>query len=119
MCIQKRIRVQGTHEGVLLLSALQQPLQLPKKPLATIPRVGATSLGTYEELSRELEFFPAQLLEEQINCFLVDQGIPVYDYKEVDRYLTNIARQQKKVWIWRPLRERDKRKAGVGQVTMT
>lgn len=89
-------------------SALQQAPQPPKKPLATTPRVGATPLGTYEELSRELGFFPAQLLEEQINRFLADQEIPVYDYKEVDRYLTVIARQQKKFWIWRPLRERDK-----------
>ncbi len=80
----------------------------PSRPSAVVPRTSAIPLGTYEKLSNELGFRPAQLLEEQIKRFLVEQKIPTYNLAEVDKYLTHIAREQQELWIWRPLREQDK-----------
>lgn len=51
---------------------------------------------------------PAKLLQEKIYRFLAEKGIPVFDYGEVDNYLTNIAYKMNRFWIWRPLRDRDK-----------
>ena len=80
---------------------------VPPRPLAIVPRTSAVPLGTYESLSAELGFRPAQLLEEQLKRFLVEQKIPTYNLAEVDKYLTHIARAENKFWIWRPLREKD------------
>ena len=41
-------------------------------------------------------------------AFLAKKGIPRFDYNQVDRYLAAIAEKDGKVWIWRPLREKDK-----------
>jgi hypothetical protein len=86
----------------------QQIIQIPPRPLAIVPRTSAVSLGTYENLSNELGFYPAQLLEEKLKRFLVEQKIPTYNLAEVDRYLTHIARKNNAFWIWRPLRKQDK-----------
>lgn len=83
---------------------------LPEKPVPITPHKGVVPLGTYEKLAEELEFMPAQLLREQLLMFLAENDIPIYDYAEVDKYLIHEAEKQKKYWIWRPLRERDKPK---------
>ena len=43
--------------------------------------------------------------------FSLNQEIPIYDYAEVDKYLTHKAKQQGEIWISRPLRKRDKRES--------
>jgi hypothetical protein len=96
--------------GLLRKKVQEEPIVQPppKKPLALVPHTKAIQLGTYESLAGELGFMPAQLLEEQIMRFLAEEGIPVYNFTEVDKYLTYMARREDSVWIWRPLRERDK-----------
>lgn len=83
-------------------------VSFPEKPAPTIlePRVNA--LGTYEELAKKLDFFPAQLFDEQLLRFLSEENIPIFDYDKVDAYLAALAEAQGKVWVWRPLRKKDK-----------
>lgn len=81
---------------------------LPDKPVPMPANVGTEPLGTYEALAGELGFEPAQLLEEQLRRFLNEESIPIYNYADVDAYMAALAEEQGKIWIWRPLRERDK-----------
>ncbi len=84
------------------------PAISPQRPQPRLAVVGSEPLGVYEELARELNYKPAQLLEEQLLRFLNENQIEVYDYDEVDRYMAALAEKIGKVWIWRPLREQDK-----------
>ncbi len=78
-------------------------LQRPQACLPTVrPQV---SLEVYETLAGEIGYNPPGLLEERILRFLRVSGIKVYDLNEVDKYLTKIA--DRKIWVWRPLREKD------------
>lgn len=79
-----------------------------KRPSPITLRKDVTPLGAYEKLAKELEFMPAQLLEEQLLRFLAESQIPIYDCDEVDAYLTQVAKKNNKFWIWKPLREKDK-----------
>lgn len=65
-------------------------VQTPPKPLPVIPKVSVAPLGAYEKLAAEIGFHPAQLLEEQIKRFLIEQKISVYNYQAVDKYLTHV-----------------------------
>ncbi len=78
------------------------------RPTPRLAVVGNEPLGVYEQLAKELGFQPAQLLEEKLLRFLNENRIPVYNYREVDQYMASQAEKAGKVWIWRPLRERDK-----------
>ncbi|MBI4709229.1 MAG: hypothetical protein HY764_03445 [Candidatus Portnoybacteria bacterium] len=82
------------------------------RPIASLPKTENAPLDDYEALAGELGFRPAQLLKEQVLRFLAEQGIPIFDYGEVDRYLTNTVKQTEENWIWRPLREQDKLEHG-------
>jgi hypothetical protein len=93
------------------------PAPIPDPARRPVPMkvvAGTQSLGVYENLAKELDYQPAQLLEEQIRRFLVENNIQVFDYDEVDRYLAHIAEDVKKVWIWRPLRKQDNPDWGEG-----
>lgn len=83
-------------------------LPIPSRPTARSVTAGSQSLGTYEALAKELNFLPAQLLEEQLLRFLAEKQIQIYSYAEVDAYLAAIAEKDGKFWMWRPLREKDK-----------
>lgn len=84
----------------------------PAKPRPRLVEVGAEPLGVYEELAEDLDFCPAQLLEEQLKRFLGESNIPIYDYGEVDQYMAVLAEEQKMAWIWRPLRKCDRPNTG-------
>ena len=88
-------------------AAQQPPRKLASVPKPQVPIVQPVEIGVYENLAEEIGFAPAKLLEEQILRFLKQEGIHVYDYQEVDAYMTAIAVERKKIWIWRPLREQD------------
>lgn len=80
----------------------------PPRPVARPVAVGSEPLGAYEALAEELGFMPAQLLEEQLRRFFAESQIPIFNYAAVDAYLAAIAEKEGEVWIWRPLREKDK-----------
>lgn len=90
----------------------EDPISLvhPEKPIPVPLTHGVNPLGTYEELAKELGFFPAQLFDEQLLRFLNKENMPIYDYEKVDAYMTALARVAEKNWGWRPLREKDKPK---------
>jgi hypothetical protein len=81
---------------------------LVEKPKPILSPPGSETLDTYEQLAGELGFNPAQLIEERLVRFLATEGIPTYDYDQVNAYMTAVAEADDKVWIWRPLREQDK-----------
>lgn len=76
---------------------------------------GVEPLGTYESIAEELNYKPAQLLQEQLFRFLKENDIQIYDFDAVDRYLAAIAEKEGKVWIWRPLRQQDTPNWGAGE----
>ncbi len=76
-----------------------------------IPQLVVTedkNLDEYEKLAKELNFYPAKLLEEKLLHFFANQEIKIFAYNQVFSYLKQKAEKEDKSWIWRPLRERDK-----------
>lgn len=80
----------------------------PSKPIGEVPKSKVASLGIYEELAKELDFNPGELLTEQLIKFMEENNIPRFSYMEMTKYLTHKAEKAGKNWHWRPLRERDK-----------
>jgi len=62
----------------------------------------------YDSLARKLRFAPEELVRTQILGLLKDRNIPIFDYDEVDRYMTAKRQEARKEhWFWRPLRDKD------------
>lgn len=99
----KKKEVSSTTSEVRPALELVKPVA--KEPVANVAQL---TLKTYEDLSSELGFIPAQLLEAKLLLFLHEEKMPVYDYREVHKYLAVLANKEKKIWTWRPLREKDK-----------
>ena len=69
-------------------------------------------LDSYEQIAKDLGFFPAELLDRLVRQFLLANDIPIYDHGEVDRYLrqqavTSPTWTVHHVWIWVHLRRQD------------
>lgn len=61
----------------------------------------------YEKVAAELKFRPRQMVERDAEVarreligFMLDQGMPVYDNKAVDRYMTALAKRRKQTFVW-------------------
>jgi hypothetical protein len=80
---------------------------LPPRP-KPVARAATPMPSAYEQLAAELDFLPDELLNQQIGNFLVEQQIPIYNYKAVCKYMTAIAVSNGANFFWRPLRRKDK-----------
>ena len=69
--------------------------------------VGGELSDEYEKLAKKLKFSPPELLQKQLLQFLNQNDIGMFDYGEVESYMTALADNLKMVWVWRPLREQD------------
>lgn len=101
----------GVSEDVVETgNVLDEIVEETKKKPFSIPVVKSEDdLTEYEKLAGEIDFSPGKLLERRFLDFLAENGIEVFDYIEVDKYLRNEAEKaKKKRWVWRPLREKDK-----------
>jgi len=83
-----------------------------KKEVLPAPSV---DLSEYEKVAKGIGYAVDFALDEQLACFLREQGHGVYPYESVERYL---ARQcgffrgshefsSRKVWYWHTFREKD------------
>ena len=81
-------------------------IALPR-PTPHFAVVGGELIDEYEKLAKKLKFSPAELLQKQLLRFLNQSNIDVFDYGEVESYMTALANNLEKVWVWRPLREQD------------
>lgn len=81
------------------------PLERPRPHLVVVEK---KPIEEYEKLSSELEFFPVELIEAKFLRYLSDNKIRVFDNGEVAEYLREKAEDKKEMWVWKPLREKDK-----------
>jgi hypothetical protein len=79
----------------------------PGKPQGFMP----TMPDSYAELAKSIGFNPGMILETEVHNFLIEQQIPIYDYAAVVRYMTKLAKQRHRIFVWRPLREIDRKRA--------
>ena len=76
--------------------------RVPDRPLEKSPQ------AEYDKLAKSLKFAPEELVRMQILALLKDHNIPVFDYAEVNRYMTDKKEAAgKEHWFWRPLRDKD------------
>lgn len=62
----------------------------------------------YDATARKLKFAPEELVRSRVLAFLRDSEIQVYDYDQVNAYMTMVREQaEKDFWYWRPLRQKD------------
>jgi len=82
------------------------------KPKPHLAVVRSNPIESYEELSKELGFYPGQLLEEQVLRFFLSEGITVYNEDDVFNYLCKKVDESRSRsiyrWVWIPLREKDR-----------
>ncbi|MDO8584355.1 MAG: hypothetical protein Q7R83_04210 [bacterium] len=79
-------------------------------PSASIPThvVAEDAQKAYEEVAKEIGFWPAELVTTQLRAFFEREGIKIYDNDAVDAWLTKKREDAKaEPWFWRPLREKD------------
>ncbi len=80
-------------------------IERPKPKLVVVEK---NPIGEYEELAKELNYNPMQLLQEQIMRFFNQENMKIFDYKEVDIYLRSKCNDRNQVWVWEALRQKDK-----------
>ena len=85
-----------------------KPIDPNPRPKPKLVLVKSNSIESYEKLAQELDFYPGQLLEEQLLRFFKENDFELYDSAAVFDYLYYKAHKEGKRWIWRPLREKDK-----------
>ena len=96
-----------TNVAVQKTSTMAEPIVIerPKPRLV----VNNKSLGSeYEQLEKAIGLNSAAIVEAKILKTIVANKIPTYDLASVNEYLIDIAVSKGKIWIWRPLRKRDK-----------
>jgi hypothetical protein len=63
---------------------------------------------SYESIAQSLGFAPAELVRAQLLEFFEKENIKLFDYGQVEKWLTGKKMQAKaERWCWRPLREKD------------
>jgi hypothetical protein len=67
-------------------------------------------LSEYEEVAAVLGFYPPQLAEHkreierrEVLSFMLDNGFPVYDNKQVHDFMSDLAEKADRVFVWAPL----------------
>ena len=63
------------------------------------------AIADYQKLAKKLEFQPPRLIEYLLILFFAEKKIRIYNYGEVDEYLTNLAIKANAYWIWKPFRD--------------
>lgn len=79
-------------------------------PTAQVPDrlVEKDTQRSYEEAAESLGFEPAELVRAQLIAFFETENIQLYDYHQVNAWLTNKRKEAgAENWCWRPLREKD------------
>ncbi len=79
-------------------------------PAARVPPrlVEAAKQHAYEKLAESLGFYPAELVRAQLLEFFETEAIDLYDYAQVEAWLTQKKAEAKAThWCWRPLRAKD------------
>lgn len=79
-------------------------------PTARVPLclVESQKQRFYEEVAQQLGFIPAELTRAQLLEFFDSESIKLYDYSQVQAWLTGKKEQAKaRNWCWRALREKD------------
>lgn len=90
----------------------KEPTPVPPAPVLQHPKAHPVTARPEHEVQQYakqcalLDFEPAELLLAQIHVFMEKNGIPFYQYAEVDVWLRSKC-PYGKVWVWRPLRPKD------------
>ena len=91
------------------VAELERMVDIPF-PTARVPLrlVEPQKQRSYEEVAQSLGFIPAELIRAQLLEFFEDEGIKLYDYDQVNAWLTKKKVEAKaENWCWRALREKD------------
>ncbi|KKS57342.1 MAG: hypothetical protein UV22_C0020G0004 [Parcubacteria group bacterium GW2011_GWA2_42_35] len=92
------------------LAAVQQTATVIPFPSTKVPErvVEPEEQRSYEEVAKTLGFKPAELVRAQLLEFFEIEGIQLYDYAQVEAWLSDKNKQAKTShWCWRPLRKKD------------
>ena len=90
-------------------------IAVEEEPIAAKPELTLTgeALREYNRLAEAIGWKPGSLLEQNVRNFLAENGICVFPYKKVERYLDSKFGKcenpypKESKWIWRPLRPCD------------
>lgn len=79
-------------------------------PQARIPEglIEPQKQSSYDEVAEKIGFIPAELTRTQLLEFFRAEGINLYDYDQVNKWLAAKKKEANAThWCWRPLREKD------------
>lgn len=99
------LQVMGRDGNVITL-AKPQPISVTFDELQ--------DLAEYEEVAAVLNFAPPQIAAQkreiqrrELIGFMLDQGMPIYDNKQVHDYMAALAEKDDKAFVWKMLRNPD------------
>ena len=104
----RKIRMQDLFGRIQAEERVRVSPEPGDRPKPQLVKENKEPLEDYTELAKALDFMPAQLLQTLLLNFMSLHHIPRFNYDQVYHYLARIAERENKIWIWRPLRERDK-----------
>jgi hypothetical protein len=97
-----------THEQLRKEDPMTVATTLAKpRPITGHPET-VPGFDKYWELAQELGIKAGKVVQRAVADFIWAQDIEMYDYEEVFTYLSAIADRDRKRFIWRPLRDRDR-----------
>ncbi len=102
-----------TEAGVEAVAVLERPSQ------RLLEAKSEESLKEYAELANKAGAYVAQLENECFKRFLNEHDIPVFNLREVIKYMDQKAKDDKEAngWLWRPYRSKDDMKRMIGEFT--
>ena len=88
--------------------AVQQLGPIMERPKPKLVINNNARFSEYCKLATELGLRSAAIIRAEILQVMADNAIQGYDPEEVYQYLKKKANEHGQIWIWRPLRERDR-----------
>ena len=109
------------EQAVAVAEPEPEPMKFSEISLETVgDQDGAEGIvmAEYLGLARKVGFCPGPVLEKMICHFLNREGLKIYNYAEVDKFLDGLyggyvggqKSEQKPGWVWRPLTISDQEK---------
>lgn len=86
-----------------VIEAVNEKQPLPERPRPQLVQADDFPLEEYQQVAESLNFVPRELLQQRLDRFLAANNIPIYDYGQVNAYITALSKSKGKTWQWRSL----------------
>jgi hypothetical protein len=94
-----RKQPQDSAQAEADVAELVRPVPTPQQPVV-MP-------DAYRAQAEKIGFSPDEIFDLEVHTFLVEQQIPIYDLRQVYKFLAALADSHSAIHYWRPLRRKD------------